>query len=172
MSVILVAIYNSILTVRLFNSDNYTGGLARELSWMYGELAGSVVCASASSLRPFFVRYIPSLISSHFLSDRNSGDPSNRLSRVGEVDREHRGAYELDSMDGVSVGKKHQRDDDETQLWRGSVNAASVSADGAASGHDSGNLGYGNFKIHSKPVVPSQRASGISVVSPTSVAYM
>ncbi|KAF4960164.1 hypothetical protein FGADI_1183 [Fusarium gaditjirri] len=63
--VIIVAIYNCALTVKLFSNPNYTWGLAYELCWTYAELAGCVICASASSLKPFFKRILPGIFSSH-----------------------------------------------------------------------------------------------------------
>ncbi|KAF4498339.1 L-fucose permease [Fusarium agapanthi] len=62
--VIIVAIYTCVLTVKLFSSPNYTWGLAYELCWMYAELTGCVICASASSLKPFFKRILPNSFSS------------------------------------------------------------------------------------------------------------
>lgn len=178
---IFVAIYNCVLTVKLFNSNDYTGGLARELSWMYGELAGCVVCASASSLKPFFVRYIPSLISSHFLSNGDSASAGNQLSREGKAGRMRQDAYELDSLHGASAEKKGQSDDDEAQLWAGPINAASVSAGGVVSGHDSGIACLSKFGSPSKPSIHAGQSvcnagqsvwkPGISVVSTTSVDY-
>lgn len=115
-SVILVAIYNCTLTVSLFNSNNYTRGLAYELSWMYGELAGCVVCASASSLKPFFVRYLPTLLSSRLGTSGTtalsaSNHNQHQLSRGGGTRRQWRGgrvesgdAYELTSHDGLEGG--------------------------------------------------------------------
>lgn len=142
--------YNGILTIQLFSSDNYTSGLANELTWMYGELAGCVVCASASSLRPFFVRYAPAYLRS-LVGGAGSGAGSaaggptgsgqgqgkGRLSRRG-TGKVGRGApddaYELSSQDGSESGGKQRRgveDGEEAQLWpcTKTSNIVSVSAE-------------------------------------------
>ncbi|TLS26764.1 hypothetical protein PpBr36_04821 [Pyricularia pennisetigena] len=62
--VICIAAYCCYLKIQLFNSSEYTHGLSNELSWMHGELAGCVICASASTTRAFFARYVPRFLGS------------------------------------------------------------------------------------------------------------
>ncbi|KAL8408446.1 hypothetical protein RB594_007040 [Gaeumannomyces avenae] len=78
-SVIVIASYCCYLTVKLFSSDNYTRGLSHELSWMYAELAGCVICASASALKPFFTRFLPQLFGTAFSRSAGSGDGGTGL---------------------------------------------------------------------------------------------
>ncbi|KAI0471802.1 hypothetical protein GGR56DRAFT_655604 [Xylariaceae sp. FL0804] len=71
--VIIAASINITLTEKLFRSSNYTWDLGTEMCWVNAEVASSAICASAGLLKPFFVRYLPSLISSRFGSDGSSG---------------------------------------------------------------------------------------------------
>ncbi|KAF7551771.1 hypothetical protein G7Z17_g4807 [Cylindrodendrum hubeiense] len=119
--VIIVAIYNCILTVKLFKSANYTWGLAYELSWMYAELTGCVICASASSLKPFFVRFIPGLFNSRVggYSGNSTGDiskGSHPIRSRRQRSRTQPDAIELESGDDSESGRK-VGDDDEAKLW-------------------------------------------------------
>ncbi|KAI0145068.1 hypothetical protein GGR57DRAFT_481286 [Xylariaceae sp. FL1272] len=122
--VIMAAIRNCLLTVALFASDNYTWGLAYELCWMYGELACCVICSSASSLKPFFVRYLPALVSSRFntsygKSYRGITIELSQGTRNGRhLSHRQPDAYELES-DSDSVQGKKVPDDDEAKLWSG-----------------------------------------------------
>ncbi|KAF4455780.1 hypothetical protein F53441_1979 [Fusarium austroafricanum] len=118
--VIIVAIWNSVLTVKLFSSPNYTWGLAYELCWMYAELTGCVICASASSLKPFFKRILPNLFSSH---GNSYGGPSGETggsnaikSGRRQLSRKQADAIELQSGDDSESGRK-VTDDDEATLW-------------------------------------------------------
>lgn len=180
-SVIFVAIYNSTLTVALFNSDNYTWGLAHELSWMYGELAGCVICASASSLRPFFVRYLPSLINSHFGSTGKSLGTSKQHSRgVGgsrlQISRKQPDAYELKSHDDSSSSKEIVQEDDEAHLWlrqgEASCNVTTTLADKVVSRKPSLDVATGRWIYNTArfPDLTSTR-NGINVVHTMEVSY-
>ncbi|KAK7429765.1 hypothetical protein QQZ08_003610 [Neonectria magnoliae] len=119
--VIIVATYNCILTVKLFSSPNYTWGLAYELCWMYAELTGCVICASASSLKPFFTRCIPGLFSSNAgsyarTSNRGSTKGSYTIKSRRQLSRKKPDAIELQSGDDSESGRKIC-DDDEAKLW-------------------------------------------------------
>lgn len=120
-SVIVVAIYNSILTVNLFISDNYTWGLSYELSWMYAELSACVICASASSLKPVFVKFIPGLLSSRFGYSSNDGtagtNASRKVRRQRSRNHKREDAIELESGDDSESGRKPYAEDDEVKLW-------------------------------------------------------
>ncbi|KAF4987656.1 hypothetical protein FGRMN_10247 [Fusarium graminum] len=118
--VIIVAIYSCILTVKLFSSPNYTWGLSYELCWMYAELTGCVICASASSLKPFFKRIIPSIFSSHGASyggqSGAAGGSHGMKSSRRQLSRKQIDAIELQSGDDSESGRK-VTDDDEATLW-------------------------------------------------------
>ncbi|KAF4984314.1 hypothetical protein FZEAL_465 [Fusarium zealandicum] len=119
--VIIVAIYNCVLTVNLFSSENYTWGLAYELCWMYAELTGCVICASASSLKPFFKQCLPGIFSSNA---GTYGGPSHGSSTKGshalrsrrQLSRKQPDAIELQSGDDSESGRKIYNDD-EVKLW-------------------------------------------------------
>ncbi|KAM5377919.1 hypothetical protein ACJZ2D_004823 [Fusarium nematophilum] len=118
--VIIVAIYNCILTVKLFSSPNYTWGLAYELCWMYAELTGCVICASASSLKPLFTKLLPGLLSSrghsYGNSHANTTKGSYAIKSRSHLSRKQPDAIELQSGDDSESGRK-VGDDDETKLW-------------------------------------------------------
>ncbi|KAF5545791.1 L-fucose permease [Fusarium mexicanum] len=117
--VITVAIYNFVLTVKLFSSPNYTWGLAYELCWMYAELTGCVICASASSLKPFFKRILPNIFSSHGASyggPSGATGGSNAIKSRKQLSRKQADAIELQSGDDSESGRK-VTDDDEATLW-------------------------------------------------------
>ncbi|KAF5663060.1 L-fucose permease [Fusarium circinatum] len=117
--VIIVAIYNCVLTVKLFSSPNYTWGLAYELCWMYAELTGCVICASASSLKPLFKRILPNIFSSHgasYSGPSGATGGSNALKSRKQLSRKQADAIELQSGDDSESGRK-VADDDEATLW-------------------------------------------------------
>ncbi|RYP13069.1 hypothetical protein DL767_010942 [Monosporascus sp. MG133] len=129
--VIIVAIYNCVLTIKLFSSDDYTWNLSYELSWMYAELAACIICASGSSIKPIFVHFLPRVLRSRFAysSHNNSGADGGATPRGGgggsraaiksKLNRgKHGGAIELESGDDSSEsGRKVMGEDDEVKLW-------------------------------------------------------
>lgn len=134
-SVVTIAILNCTLTVQLFSSNNYTWGLAYELCWMYVELSGSVICASASTLKPLFTHFLPYLVRSRFTGTSGNGRSRDRTgaielssSRKANTKRSKKqqkksvlrtnGAFELDSGDESELGRKPTTsNEDETKLW-------------------------------------------------------
>jgi hypothetical protein len=171
-SVIIVAIYNCVLTVKLFSSPNYTWGLAYELCWMYAELTGCVICASASSLKPFFKRIIPALFSSHGASYGPSGATGGSHAIVNsrrQLSRKQADAIELQSGDDSESGRKVM-DDDETKLWpkpKSSFDNSNgnhkvlVSATGESNG-----VGRSSSRFQR-----NGKSDGIEIVSTTEVLY-
>ncbi|KAH6963047.1 hypothetical protein DER45DRAFT_609389 [Fusarium avenaceum] len=171
--VIIVAIYNCILTVKLFSSPNYTWGLAYELCWMYAELTGCVICASASSLKPFFKRILPGIFSSHGAS---YGGPSGATgeshvikSSRRQLSRKQADAIELQSGDDSESGRK-VTDDDEATLWPkpqqsfdNGYHKVLVSGPGGYAGDGAAN----NISRYGK----NGRTDGIEIVSTTEVKY-
>ncbi|RYP42898.1 hypothetical protein DL770_011940 [Monosporascus sp. CRB-9-2] len=121
--VIVVAIYNCVLTTKLFSSEDYTWNLSYELSWMYTELAACIICASGSSIKPIFVHFLPRVIRSPFgysSYHQSSGTGGGTTSRGGgslaaiksKLNRgKQGGAIELES------GRKMMGEDDEVKLW-------------------------------------------------------
>ncbi|KAI1071496.1 hypothetical protein LB507_005276 [Fusarium sp. FIESC RH6] len=172
--VIIVAIYNCILTVKLFSSPNYTWGLAYELCWMYAELTGCVICASASSLKPFFKRILPRLFTSNGASYGPSGNTggSHALGNSRrQLSRKQADAIELQSGDDSESGRK-VGDDDEVTLWPKQQNSFDngnptgnhqVLVSGPAGGAGMGRSNS-RFQRAGKP-------DGIEIVSTTEVMY-
>jgi hypothetical protein len=104
---------------------------------MYVELSGSVICASASSLKPFFVRFLPSLLSSHFNGYSDNGRSRDRTGAIELSSSRRTGttrsktqkdlahnptrAFELESGNESESGRKIDTSDgDEKELWSGS----------------------------------------------------
>jgi hypothetical protein len=88
---------------------------------MYAELTGCVICASASSLKPFFTRCLPGLFSSHGgsyggNSHGNTTKGSYVLKSRRQLSRKQPDAIELRSGDDSESGRKIF-DDDEAKLW-------------------------------------------------------
>ncbi|RYO74374.1 hypothetical protein DL764_010899 [Monosporascus ibericus] len=128
--VIVVAIYNCVLTIKLFDSDDYTWHISYELSWMYAELAACIICASVSSIKPIFMHFLPQVLrswfgySSHHQSSGTGGGatPRGGGSRAAIKSKLNRGkqggAIELESSDDSSEsGRKTMGEDDEVKLW-------------------------------------------------------
>ncbi|UZP38767.1 hypothetical protein NXS19_006583 [Fusarium pseudograminearum] len=170
--VIIVAIYNCVLTVKLFSSLNYTWGLAYELCWMYAELTGCVICASASSLKPFFKRILPALFSSHGASYGPSGATGGSHAIVNsrrQLSRKQADAIELQSGDDSESGRKVV-DDDETKLWP----KPKESFDNSNGSHrvlvsatvDSNEMGRSSSRLQRRG-----KPDGIEIVSTTEVLY-
>lgn len=88
---------------------------------MYAELSACVICASASSLKPVFVKFIPGLINSRFGNSGNSGtagtDVSRKVKRQRSRSRKQEDAIELESGDESESGRKVFAEDDEVKLW-------------------------------------------------------
>ncbi|KAF5019226.1 hypothetical protein F66182_8767 [Fusarium sp. NRRL 66182] len=118
--VIVVAIYSCILIVTLFSSPNYTWGLSYELCWMHAESTGCVVCASASSPKPFFKRCLPGISSSHGVShggpSQGATGGSHPIKTRRQLGRKQADAIGLQSGDDSESGRT-VGDDDETTLW-------------------------------------------------------
>ncbi|RYP51413.1 hypothetical protein DL769_010816 [Monosporascus sp. CRB-8-3] len=129
--VIVVAVYNCVLTIKLFNSDDYTWNLSYELSWMYAELAACIICASGSSIKPIFVHFLPRVLRSRFgyRSRHHSsgggggatpggGGGGSRAAIKGKLNRgKQGGAIELESGNSSESGWKTMGEDDQVRLW-------------------------------------------------------
>ncbi|RBA17947.1 hypothetical protein FPRO05_10965 [Fusarium proliferatum] len=171
--VIIVAVYNCVLTVKLFSSPNYTWGLAYELCWMYAELTGCVICASASSLKPFFKRILPKIFSSHGASyggPSGATGGSNAIKSRRQLSRKQADAIELQSGDDSESGRK-VTDDDEATLWPkpqqsfdNGNHQVLVTAPGVGSGVAGSRRSNSRYHRNGK-------ADGIEIISTTEVMY-
>ncbi|KAJ4171391.1 hypothetical protein NW754_013160 [Fusarium falciforme] len=171
--VIIVAIYNCVLTIKLFSSANYTWGLAYELCWMYAELTGCIICASASSLKPFFKKCIPGIFSSLGASyggpSHNTTKGSHALRSRRQLSRRQSNAIELESGDDSESGRKIG-DDDEAKLWPrptaedgGHTVQVSVPRQPFPSSY--------NPKVRTHSYSQEDAAKGINIVSTTEIQY-
>lgn len=139
---------------------------------MYAELTGCVICASASSLKPFFKRILPAFFSSHGASYGQSGATGGSHAITNsrrQLSRKQADAIELQSGDDSESGRKIT-DDDEATLWPEPQNSFDngngnhkvlVSAPGGVDGSARGNS---RFQKQGKP-------DGIEIVSTTEVLY-
>jgi hypothetical protein len=140
---------------------------------MYAELTGCVICASASSLKPFFKRVLPGIFSSHGASyggpsGATGGSHAIRNSRR-QLSRKQADAIELQSGDDSESGRK-VTDDDEATLWPkpqqsfdNGNHKVLVSAPGGYSGDGTAK----NISRYGK----NGRTDGIEIVSTTEVKY-
>lgn len=149
---------------------------------MYAELTGCVICASASSLKPFFTRYLPGLFGSHIGS---STGPSHTGATKGsyatrsrrQQSRKQPDAIELQSEDDSESARKINYDD-EAKLWPQSDSQQSQTVMVSAkkpkrsfSKYASRSGSSSNSQATNNPshLTPSHR--GINIVSTTEVLY-
>ncbi|KAK1622453.1 hypothetical protein BDP81DRAFT_334226, partial [Colletotrichum phormii] len=103
------AIKRTIILPPLLKSANYSWEVAENFNWSFLEANAGIVCASVPGLQPFFVRYLPSFISSRITgSDDKSGKKSLPYSTVIENNRKRRNlqseSYELQSHEDIPEG--------------------------------------------------------------------
>ncbi|KAK2002550.1 integral membrane protein [Colletotrichum falcatum] len=65
----------------LFTSKDFTFDLPKQLNWASVEVNAGVVCASVPALKPFFVRYLPMLVTSRAGSPECKGSNPNSRGR-------------------------------------------------------------------------------------------
>ncbi|KAK8065167.1 Satratoxin biosynthesis SC1 cluster protein 4 [Apiospora hydei] len=126
---IFAATYNSVLTIKLFASDDYNWELSKELLWMYAELASCVICASGPTLKPVFTLVIFPRLGIRTSASRagyrehqdGSGGKSNNsggLKTIGSIASKPKpsrsrsrsrtdGAIELESEDDLSINNNN-----------------------------------------------------------------
>ncbi|KXH64122.1 integral membrane protein [Colletotrichum salicis] len=120
------AIKRTIILPPLLKSADYNWDVAEQFNWSFLKANAGIVCASVPGLKPFFVRYLPSFISSRITgSNDKSGKKSLPYSTVIENNRKRRNlqseSYELQSHDDLPEGSsgKAGSSDDEAKLWSG-----------------------------------------------------
>ncbi|RSM14927.1 hypothetical protein CEP52_001115 [Fusarium oligoseptatum] len=172
-SVIIVAIYNCVLTIKLFSSPNYTWGLAYELCWMYAELTGCIICASASSLKPFFKKCIPGIFSSLGASYGGPSHPTTKGSHAirsrRQLSRRQSDAIELESGDDSESGRKIG-DDDEAKLWPRPTAEDGGHTVQVSAPRQPFPTSY-NPKVRTHSYSQEDAAKGINIVSTTEIQY-
>ncbi|KAF4875331.1 hypothetical protein CGCSCA1_v005613 [Colletotrichum siamense] len=119
------AIKRTIILPPLMKSLDYSWDVAEQFNWSFLEANAGIVCAAVPGLKPFFVRYLPSFISSRITgSTERTGKKSLPYNTVIENNKKRRNmqseSYELQSQDDISEGGSGKVDD-ETKLWSGRV---------------------------------------------------
>lgn len=140
---------------------------------MYAELTGCVICASASSLKPFFKRILPGIFSSHGASyggPSGATGGSNAIKSRRQLSRKQADAIELQSGDDSESGRK-ATDDDEATLWPkpqqsfdNGNHQVLVTAPGVGSGVAGSRRSNSHYLRNGKP-------DGIEIISTTEVMY-
>jgi hypothetical protein len=114
-------------------SKDYTWDAVEQFQWCFAEVNAAIICASAPALKPFFVRYLPGLLSSHFRSHHRGDEPSKNTdpsapATIGShghgQGRSTKDVYEMQWCDDLSEDASMTRqggNDDETRLWRGNT---------------------------------------------------
>ncbi|KAF6842051.1 integral membrane protein [Colletotrichum plurivorum] len=110
----------------LLSSPDYCWDAVTQFVWCFLEVNAGIVCASVPALKPFFMRYLPSIIASRMsskgggVSSTGKSGRSRDLNTVVAENIERRRmqdeGYELSSHDGPRVPVE---DDDEAKLWNG-----------------------------------------------------
>lgn len=105
----------------LLTAVDYTWVNPPQNVWGSIEANAGIVCASVPALKPFFMRYLPFIISSRLRSGGTS-NPSefNALSTTAQRNRKRRfdKSYELSSRDKDAPNNSFPADhDDEATLW-------------------------------------------------------
>ncbi|KAF3034106.1 hypothetical protein E8E11_004335 [Didymella keratinophila] len=127
-----VAIRRTTLLQPLMTSKDYTWAAVEQFQWCFAEVNAAIVCACAPAFKPFFARYLPGLLSSHFRSDNRDYGPSRNTDpkappTIGSHTYDRSGsdkdAYELQWRDDVSedTTTKRSGNDDEARLWKGNT---------------------------------------------------
>ncbi|KAK1856048.1 integral membrane protein [Colletotrichum chrysophilum] len=119
------AIKRTIILPPLMKSLDYSWDVAEQFNWSFVEANAGTVCASVPGLKPFFMRYLPSFISSRITGSSNrTGIKSLPYNTVIENNKKRRNmqseSYELQSQEDISEGGSGKVDD-ETKLWSGRV---------------------------------------------------
>ncbi|KAF6805543.1 integral membrane protein [Colletotrichum sojae] len=102
------AIKRIIILPPLLTTPDYSWDVAEQFNWSFLEANAGIVCASVPGLKPFFVRYLPSFISSRITgsASHNTAKKSLPYSTVIENNKRRRNmqseSYELQSQDDAS----------------------------------------------------------------------
>ena len=100
--------------------------MVRDYIFSYLEVNTGIICASVPALKPFFLRFWPSLVTSHMTrraratSGSKYAPRSYGLGTVTEQNRQRRmmkhGSYELSSRDDSNPFRRRS-DEEEAKLW-------------------------------------------------------
>ncbi|KAK2608353.1 hypothetical protein N8I77_006971 [Diaporthe amygdali] len=111
-----IAIYRTYILPGLLRSSDWTWDCAGQNIWGTVECNLGIVCACVPALKPFFVRYLPTI----FLSQASSLEPSQTMqaySTTVSKNRKRRG--EADSGQAYELSSRDEAEDnsDEAKLW-------------------------------------------------------
>jgi hypothetical protein len=127
-------------------SKGYTWAAVEQFQWCFAEVNLTIVCACARALKPFFARYLPGLLSSHFRSDNRDHesskdtDPkfpptigSHKYGRSGSDKVVSEMQWRDDVSEDTSTNKRGGNDD-EARLWKGNTSDKLAHACDASAG--------------------------------------
>jgi hypothetical protein len=121
-------------------SKDYTWAAVEQFQWCFAEVNAAILCACAPALKPFFARYLPGLLSSHFRSHNRDDEPSKNTdpkapatigSHTYGQSRSDKDVYEMQWRDDLSEDTsmtKRGGNDDEARLWKGNTSDKLLSA--------------------------------------------
>ncbi|VUC27041.1 unnamed protein product [Clonostachys rosea] len=140
-SVCAAAIQRTILMPRLLNAVDYSWEVSGQVIWGFIEVNSGIVCASVPALKPFFMRYLPFILTSRLIS--SSSQPESHCTKLTpfsntNTSRKQRSkrvmeSYELPSRDDLPI--QRGEDDDQAKLW--AVKSTIKKKDGNTSDEDS-----------------------------------
>ncbi|KAJ8110395.1 hypothetical protein OPT61_g6750 [Boeremia exigua] len=129
-----VAIRRTTLLGPLMVSKDYTWDAVEQFQWCFAEVNAAILCACAPASKPFFVRYLPGLLSSRFRSHDYDEDtpkhtgfsvPKSPALQSYSPGQPTKDLYELQWRDDVYEEPpliKRGANDDEARLWKGDAN--------------------------------------------------
>ncbi|RYO80613.1 hypothetical protein DL764_009874 [Monosporascus ibericus] len=157
------------ISVCLLFATDRTWDVTEDYILSYLETNTGIICASVPALRPFFLRFLPTLVVSNLnSSDRNTPkrqpQRSYGLTSVVEQNRQRRmmqqNSYELSSID---ENPKQPSEDDEAKLWSPSCKEGA----GKVSAKHKDNYPENNSLETLEDLTPT-RAEGVNEITITS----
>ncbi|TDZ27836.1 Satratoxin biosynthesis SC1 cluster protein 4 [Colletotrichum spinosum] len=128
------AIRRTVLLPPLFRSTDFTRDVEKQLNWACVEVNAGIICASVPALKPFFVRYLPMVVSSRITGSTKKSNHNYQTSvpysTTVENNKKRRNvqseAYELHSHDELSLSSSNEMPkngsrEDVAQLWTGNA---------------------------------------------------
>nr|XP_036578664.1 uncharacterized protein CTRU02_11254 [Colletotrichum truncatum]KAF6785996.1 integral membrane protein [Colletotrichum truncatum] len=116
------AIQRTIILPPLLESSDYTWEVPPQIIWGFVEINAGLVCAAVPALKPFFMRYLPFILSSKLRSSQERSGYGPYSNPIEKSNKKMGGAqtYELSSRDDMpegSSGSRRDPNDDEAKLW-------------------------------------------------------
>ncbi|KAF9878008.1 integral membrane protein [Colletotrichum karsti] len=114
------AIQRTVILPPLLESSDYTWDVPPQMIWGFIEVNAGLICAAVPALKPFFMRYLPFIISSTLRSSQGRSGYGPYSKHVDKGSKKHGdGAqtFELPSRDDLPGGSGQDPNDDEAKLW-------------------------------------------------------